>query len=154
MADASSMRPATSSTARSGPVGEPESTGWLGWTMFAAVMMMIGGILQGTYGFIALVNDEWVVWTNRANLYVDLTTWGWVHLILGIVLALSGLGVLSGNILARTVGVVLASLSLIANFLFIPAYPMWSITAVVINAAIIWALIAHGHELRELSRDR
>ena len=62
---------------------------------------------------------------------------------------LSGIGVFSGNILARTVGVIVASLSLIANFFFIPVYPLWALTVITIDVLVIWALTAHGKEMRE-----
>jgi hypothetical protein len=125
-----------------------DTTGWTGWIAFAGVMMVIAGSLQAIYGFIALVNDEWVVWGNRANVYLDLTTWGWIHLLGGVLVAVAGVGVFSGNILARAVGVVLAVLSLLVNFLFIPAYPIWAITVIVVDLLVIWALTAHGAEMR------
>jgi hypothetical protein len=71
-----------------------------------------------------------------------------VHIILGAVVLLSGIGLLSGNVLARSVAVVVAGLSLIANFFFIPAYPLWSLTVITIDVLVIWALTAHGHEMR------
>jgi hypothetical protein len=129
---------------------ETERTGWTGWITFAGVMMIISGALNALYGLIAAVNDEWVVWTNRASLYIDISQWGWVHMILGVVMLLSGIGVFSGNILARTVGVIAASISLIANFFFIPAYPLWAIAVVTIDVLIIWALTAHGSEMRKV----
>lgn len=128
--------------------GRDEPTGWVGWIWFAAIMMMIGGALQAIHGLVAVVNDEWVVWGNRANLYLDISEWGWVHLIVGIIVFLSGLGVLSGNVLARFVGVVLASLSLIANFLYLPAYPLWAIVIIAIDVLVIYALTVHGREAR------
>jgi hypothetical protein len=124
-------------------------TGWTGWIGFAGVMMIIAGGLNALYGLIAVVNDEWVVWGNRANLYLDISQWGWVHLVVGLALLLSGIGVFSGNVLARTVGVIAAAVSLIANFAFIPAYPVWSLVVVTIDVLIIWALTAHGSEMRE-----
>lgn len=137
-------------TVRSGDivVEQDEVTGWTGWIAFAAVVMVISGILGAFQGLVAIVNDEWVVWGNTVDLYLDLTAWGWVHLIIGAVLVLSGIGVLTGNVLARAVGVVVASLSLLANFAFLPAYPLWSITIMVIDVLVIWALVAHGRELR------
>lgn len=126
-----------------------QRTGWTGWIAFAGVMMIISGALNALYGLIAAVNDEWVVWTNRASLYIDISQWGWVHMILGLVMLLSGIGVFSGNILARTVGVIAASLSLIANFFFIPAYPLWALAVVTIDVLVIWALTAHGSEMRK-----
>ena len=89
------------------------------------------------------------MWTNRASLYIDISQWGWVHMIVGLVMLFSGFGVFSGNVLARTVGVIAASLSLIANFFFIPAYPLWALAVVTIDVLIIWALTAHGSEMRK-----
>jgi hypothetical protein len=129
--------------------GSSQRTGWTGWIAFAGVMMIISGALNALYGLIAAVNDEWVVWTNRASLYIDISQWGWIHMILGVVMVLSGIGVFSGNVLARTVGVIAASLSLIANFFFIPAYPLWALAVVTIDVLIIWALTAHGSEMRK-----
>jgi uncharacterized membrane protein len=124
-------------------------TGWTGWIGFAGVMMIISGGLNALYGLIAVVNDEWVVWTNRADLYLDISQWGWIHLIVGLAMLLSGFGVFSGNILARTVGVIAAAVSLIANFMFIPAYPLWALVVVTIDVLVIWALTAHGSEMRQ-----
>ena len=123
-------------------------TGWTGWIAFAGVMMIISGGLNALYGLVAAVNDDWVVWTNRTSLFLDLSQWGWVHLVVGLVLLLAGIGVFSGNILARTVGVIVAALSLVANFFFIPAYPLWAIAVVTIDVLVIWALTAHGGEMR------
>jgi hypothetical protein len=125
-----------------------EPTGWVGWIFFASVLMMLAGIMNAIHGLIAIVNDEWVVWGNRADLYLDLTTWGWVHFLVGIAVFLAGLGLLSGNVLARAVAVLLASISVIANFLFIPAYPVWALTIIAIDVFVIYALTAHGGELR------
>ena len=120
-----------------------------GWIAFAGIMMIISGSLNALYGLIAVVNDEWVVWTNSASLYLDISQWGAVHLVLGLVVLLSGIGVFSGNILARTVGVIVVSLSLIANFLFVPAYPLWTLVVITVDLLVIWALTAHGKEMRE-----
>jgi len=119
----------------------------VGWSVFAAVMMFLAGGLNALYGLVAVLNDDWVVWTNRADVYLDLSTWGWVHMILGVLVVLAGVGVLSGNVLGRTVGVILACLSILANFFFIPVYPLWALTIITIDALVIWALTAHGREL-------
>jgi hypothetical protein len=134
------------------PTGPSESyrepTGWVGWIFFAAVLMILAGVMNAIYGFIAIVNDEWVGWGNREDVYLDLTAWGWVHLIVGVVVLLAGIGLLSGNVLARAVAVLLAGIAIIANFLFIPAYPVWALTIIAINVFVIYALTAHGGELR------
>ena len=127
---------------------EPETTGWIGWGVFAATMMIIGGSLNALYGLVAAVNDDWVVWTNRSTVYLDLSTWGWVHIVVGLLVAVAGFGVLSGNIVARTVAVLIAGISMLSNFFFIPVYPLWALTVITVDALVIWALTAHGRELR------
>lgn len=123
-------------------------SGWVGWIIFAAVMMIIAGSLNTIHGLVAILNDEWVVWTNRGDLYLDLTTWGWVHLGIGIVLLVSGIGLLTGNIAARAVAVVVAGIAIIANFMYIPAFPLWTLTIIAICSFVIWAVTAHGGEMR------
>jgi hypothetical protein len=130
------------------PAGYDQRTGWTGWISFAAIMLIIGGSLNLLYGVIAAVNDEWVVFTNRANVYLDVSEWGWVHIILGGIVLLSGIGLFSGNILARFVAVIVASISLLVNFFFIPVYPLWALTVIVIDVLVIWAVTAHGREMR------
>jgi hypothetical protein len=132
------------------PTGYDEPTGWTGWISFAAIMMIIGGSLNALYGVIAAVNDEWVVFTNRADVYLDVSQWGWAHIIMGVIVLLAGIGLFSGNILARTVAVIVASISLVVNFFFIPVYPLWALTAITIDALVIWALTAHGREMRKV----
>ena len=125
-----------------------ERTGWTGWIYFAGTMLLIGGTLSIIYGFIALFNDNWVVFGNTNAVFLDLTGWGWVHVIIGALIVLAGFGVFTGNVLARTVGVIVAAVSMIANFLWLPVYPFWAIIIIVIDALVIWALMVHGGELR------
>lgn len=125
-----------------------EGDRWTGWIAFAGIMMIIGGVLQGLYGLIALLNDQWVVWGNTGAAFLDLTQWGWVHLIWGIVMILAGIGVMSGNLLARIVGVFLAGITAVVNFAFIPVYPLWSVIVVVIAIVVIYALVAHGRDMK------
>jgi hypothetical protein len=125
-------------------------TGWIGWIAFAGIMMMILGALQAFYGLVAIVNDEWVLWGNGNAVVIDITAWGWVHLIIGIVVVLAGIGVLLGNVLARIVGVVVAAVSLIASFLALPLYPVWSLVVITLDVLVIWALVAHGSEMKRV----
>lgn len=127
---------------------ETERTGWTGWITFAGVMLIIGGSLGLIFGIIAAVNDTWVVFANRGAVSLDLSTWGWVHAIVGAIVLLAGFGVFTGNILARIVGVAVAVVSLIANFLWLPVYPVWAIIIITIDVLVIWALTAHGGEMR------
>jgi hypothetical protein len=111
-------------------------------------MLIIGGSLGLIFGIIAAVNDNWVVFANRGAVSLDLSTWGWVHVIVGAIVLLAGFGVFTGNILARIVGVLVAVVSLIANFLWLPVYPVWAIIIITIDVLVIWALTAHGGEMR------
>jgi hypothetical protein len=127
---------------------EREVTRWTGWVVSAVVMMILGGLLGAMFGLVAIVNDDWVVFENSDAVSIDLTGWGWIHLIVGVVLVLAGFGVFSGNVIARAVGVLVAAVSLIANFLWLPVYPIWSLVVIAIDVLVIWALTAHGGEMR------
>ena len=91
-----------------------------------------------------------MVWGNSGAVYLDITQWGWVHLVWGVIMVLAGLGVLSGNILARILGVILAAIAAIVNFMFIPVYPLWSVIVVVISIVVIYALVAHGKDMKRV----
>jgi hypothetical protein len=127
---------------------EEDKTGkWVAAALFAAVIMTMSGALNICYGVIAAINDEWVVFGNRGDLYFDISEWGWIHIILGVVVLASGLALFSGNVAARTVGVIFAAVSILANFLWLPAYPIWSIIIIALDVLVIWALTVHGREL-------
>ena len=124
-------------------------TGWAGWAAFAGVIMIMAGIFQATAGLVALVNDDvYVVVSDQIALTLDYTQWGWVHLILGAIVAAAGFGVFSGRVWARTVGVLLAGLSAFAHLLFIAAFPLWSLIVIAMDVLVIYALCVHGGELR------
>jgi hypothetical protein len=127
-----------------------EASGWaVGFILFAAVMMIMAGIFQAFAGLVAIFENEFYVATRNYLFQFDATTWGWIHLILGVVVALAGWGVLAGQTWARVVGITLAVLSAVANFLFIPYYPFWSLTVIALDVFVIWALAAHGREVRD-----
>lgn len=119
----------------------------VGYTTFAGVMLVMIGFFQGIAGLVALVNDEFYVVTKEWVFQFDTTTWGWIHLIVGIVVLLAGFGIFSGNVLARTVGVFVALVSAVVAFMWLPYYPVWAILIVAIDVAVIWALTAHGRDL-------
>ncbi len=118
-----------------------------GWSMFAGIMLMIYGVVDIIQGIVALANDEFFVIGQEYIFKFDVTTWGWIHILGGIILVASGAGIFSGNVLARTVGVVMASLGIIWNFAWLPYYPIWSIIAIGIGITVIWALTAHGRDI-------
>lgn len=121
------------------------TSGWaVGFVVFAAVMMMIIGAFQVIAGVAAIFEDDFFVVGPNYLYDVDVTAWGWIHLILGVIMFCAGLGVMSGAAWARVVGITLASLSAIANFFFIPYYPLWSILVIALDVAVIWALSVYG----------
>jgi len=127
-----------------------QTSGWaVGFILFAAIMMIMAGIFQAFAGLVAIFENEFYVATRNYLFQFDATTWGWIHLILGVVVALAGWGVLAGQTWARVVGITLAVLSAVANFLFIPYYPFWSLTVIALDVFVIWALAAHGREVRD-----
>jgi len=124
----------------------------VGFTVFAAVMMMMIGFFQAIAGIVALFNDEWYVagvgeqdWTFK----FDITGWGWIHLLLGIVIFLAGIALFSGQVWARTIGVILALASAAINFAWLPWYPVWGIIMIIINVFVVWALTAHGRDIAQ-----
>jgi hypothetical protein len=145
--------PTSRSADRSGTQEAP--SGWVGWLIFAGVMMILVGAFQVIDGLIALFNDElYVVRPNGLVVNVDYTAWGWVHLILGIVLVGAGAAIFSGRVWGRTVGVIAAIISAVLNFAYLASYPVWSTLIIAIDVLVIYALIAHGRELREPKHSR
>ena len=122
----------------------------VGFILFAAIMMLMVGVFQALQGLIAIFENEFYVSTRNYLYEFDATTWGWIHLVIGLLVAFAGWGLLSGQTWARVVGITLAALSATANFLFIPYYPFWSLLIITLNIFVIWALTAHGREYREL----
>ena len=121
----------------------------VGFTIFAAVMMMIIGAFHAVAGLAGIIENEFYVATRNYILEFDVTTWGWIHLIGGIILILAGFGLFSGAVWARTVGVILAGISALASFAFIPYQPVWSIVIIALDVFVIWALTAHGRDIVE-----
>jgi hypothetical protein len=127
------------------------TSGWaVGLILFAAIMMMMmTGVFQALAGLIAIFENEFYVATRNYLFQFDATTWGWIHLVIGLVVAFAGYGLLSGRTWARAAAIALAVLSAIANFLFIPYYPFWSLLIITLDIFVIWAIAAHGGDLRE-----
>lgn len=120
---------------------EPGPSGWaVGGVMFAGVMMILIGIFQAIAGISAIADDSVIVKTENYVFGMDVTGWGWIHLILGILVALAGWAVISGKVWGGIVGIVMAGLVAIGNFFWIPYYPFWSILTIALAVWVIWAL--------------
>lgn len=117
-----------------------------GWTAFAGVLMIFGGAMAFLEGISAIAKDTLIVTTRNYVYSFNVTGWGWIHLILGIVILLAGVALLAtGAMWARVVGIVLAGFGALANFLWIPYYPFWAIVLIAIDIFIIWALCTGNH---------
>ena len=119
-----------------------------GLILFAAVMMFVGGGFQAIAGLAAIFENEFYTVTPNYVLEFDVTAWGWIHLLLGLIVVFAGYGLLSGQTWARVVGIILASVSALVNFAFIPYYPFWSLTIIALDVFVIWALATQARAFR------
>jgi len=119
-----------------------ESTsGWVvGFTAFAAMMMILIGFFQAAMGLVAVFNQEFYVLGQEYIFQFDVGLWGWIHLVWGVIVLLAGFSVLTGQTWARAVGTIIAIVSAIQAFAFIPYQPFWSIIVVALSVLVIWAL--------------
>ena len=113
-----------------------------GTSIVAAVVLATVGVLQVFQGIAALARDEVFVVGIEYVYKFDLTTWGWIHLILGVVVVLVGVALFTGATWARICAIILLALSIVANFLWIPYYPWWSLTVIALAILAIWGLAA------------
>lgn len=111
-----------------------------GLIVFAAVMLLITGVLDIFRGVAAIAKDDVVVNTPDYSFQFDTTGWGWVHLGVGIVAVIVALGLFRADVWARVVGVIMAGLVILSSFLSLPYYPVWSIVLMAMSAFVIWAL--------------
>jgi hypothetical protein len=123
----------------------PSVSGWaVGGLTFAGVMMVLIGSFQIIAGLVAIIDDGFYVVTQNYTFDIDTTAWGWIHLLLGIVILLSGFYLFAGRAWAAVTAIVLAILSAIANFFFIPYYPFWSLLMIALAVWVIWSLTRPG----------
>ncbi|MEV7520511.1 hypothetical protein [Streptomyces sp. NPDC091371] len=111
-----------------------------GGTVFAAVLLLVTGILAIFQAIAAIAKDDVYARIGSYVFEFDLTTWGWIHLVIGVIVALTGVGLFAGSELARGAGIAIAGLSVIVNFMWLPYQPWWSIIIIAIDVFIIWSL--------------
>jgi len=122
-----------------------------GWVFFAAIVMMIGGFFAFFEGLAAVLKGaSFYAKVPDYPFGTNVTAWGWIVLIGGIIVMVAGIYLLRGALWARIVGITLASLSALANFFFIPFYPFWALTVITLDIFVIWALAAHGKALADV----
>jgi hypothetical protein len=124
-------------------------TGWVGWIVFAGTMMLLLGVFHMFEGLIALFRHAEVFFpTSGLTIQVSYTQWGWLQLIAGALVFAAGLGLFTGRMWARVLGVILVGVSALVNFAWATTFPVWSITLLAIDLFVIYALIAHGAEMK------
>ncbi len=111
-----------------------------GGTIFAAVMLTTVGVFQVLEGISAIAEDDVFVSATNYVFNIDLTAWGWVHLLVGAAAVLVGLSILYGQGWAMIAGIVVAIFSALANFMFIPYYPLWALVVIAFDLFVIWSL--------------
>jgi hypothetical protein len=131
------------STQRSSSTGNAWATGV---AIFAGALLLTAGLFQVFQGIVAIVDDEFFVSTRKYVFEFDTTAWGYIHLIIGIVLVLTGFFLFSGATWARIVGITIAVLSMLTNFLWLPYYPLWALVVIALDVLVIWALSSYETE--------
>ncbi len=125
-----------------------ERSGWaVGYSVFAATMLMLVGAFHFIAGLVGIVDDEFYVVTSKWVFEFDATAWGWIHLIGGVLVVLAGLSVLKGHMYGRIIGTFVAAISALVNFAWLPYQPWWSILMIALSIAVIWALTIHGRDI-------
>jgi len=118
-----------------------------GLAVFAAIMMLISGAFEALSGLVGLFDNGIYVVGPRYLYSFDLNTWGWIHLLVGVLLIVAGAAVLSGQLWGRIVGILFAGLSMLASFLSLPYYPFWSLLIIALDVFVIWALCIYDRDV-------
>jgi hypothetical protein len=122
-----------------------EASGWtVGFVVFAGVILMMVGVFHALTGLAAIVENEFFVVGPNYAYELDVTAWGWLHLIYGLIVAAAGWGVFGGATWARLVGITLAAISAVGNFFFIPYEPVWAILIIALDVLVIAALASYS----------
>jgi hypothetical protein len=123
-------------------------TAWAGYLLFAGAMLVLIGLFDFMFGLVAIFKDRYFAVPSRDLVVsVDYTAWGWVHLALGVVAIVTGVGILLGKMWARILGVAYATVNAIVNLASLKASPVWSSMIIAFDVLVIWALCVHGREL-------
>jgi hypothetical protein len=127
------------------------SSTWSGWIAFAGWLLIIIGTIDFFQGLIAVIRDKYYVLTPDQIIVFDMTTWGWITLIWGIVLGLAGLGLLSGAGWARWFAIIAGSLNFIIQLSFVGSsrYTLWALTGLALNIVVLYGLIVHWGDARD-----
>lgn len=120
--------------------GSSDNTTYSGWATFAGVMMFLVGSLDAIWGLGAIFNDDVVVVGGHGALIADISLWGWVHLVLGSIVAVAGVGLIRGSSVSRFVAIALVVVNALSHIVFFPAAPLWSFLLIILDVTIIYQL--------------
>ena len=124
-----------------------EPTGWVGWAMFACVLMILVGGFNIIYGLVGIFDDKHLATTGRSILVFDISGWGWILLITGLIQVFAALAVFNGKLWGRLVGMLMAGLNAWSHLTVLDAQPVWSAVIIAVDVLVIYALSVHGREM-------
>ncbi|MFC1418232.1 DUF7144 family membrane protein [Streptacidiphilus cavernicola] len=128
--------------------GSGADSAWAsGGTLFAGVLLLVDGVLAVLNGIVGIAKDDVYARFGQYVYRFNLTSWGWIHLVIGVLLIITGFGILRGALWARGLGVGFAALSVIANFMWLPYQPIWAVIAIALGVFIIWSLLTDRSRL-------
>jgi hypothetical protein len=125
----------------------PTATRTSGWVTFASWMLLLAGIWQGFLGFLGVLSGDFYVKGPTWIAQLDVTTWGWIHMALGLLMFVTGIFVALGKTWATVVGIIAAGVSAIAVFAWAPWFPLWAAVILAVDVLVIYGLAAHGGEV-------
>jgi hypothetical protein len=128
---------------------ETEVTGWVGWIWFAGLLLIMLGAFNIIQGFAAVFTDDVFVATEGGGVILDVTGWGWTHIIVGLLALLAGYGLFSGATWARISAVIVVMINAVAQLASLNFHPVWSVIVITLDVLVLWAVIVHGRELRD-----
>lgn len=119
-----------------------------GVTVFAGIMLILGGAFEALQAIAAIVNDKYLVVLPNYVYAFDLTVWGWIHLLIGLALVAIGISLLMGQGWATMAGIVVAAVAALINFSWLPYSPLWAIVLIAVDVLVIWALISSRQQAK------
>lgn len=129
----------------------PEPTGWVGWILFAGMMLILVGTFQFIAGLVGIFDDGYyAVTANHLVVHMSYTAWGWTYLALGALSVLGGYGIMAGKTWARWYAMAVVFVSAVGNLASMAAYPIWGIIMITLDVLVIWALAVHYREVKPL----
>jgi hypothetical protein len=124
------------------------SAGAAGWAMFAGFVMIMVGCFHAIWGLGAIINDNLYNTPSDYFLAINQSGWGWIHVLAGLIILFAGFGIFKGAVWARTVGVIMATISAVAAFASLPyGKDFWNVLIIIVDITIIWALTVHGRDI-------